>query len=258
LEKTPDKSLVKQRFTRGLNTYSEAAVTQRLMAEKLTAMIVRRKKHFDRVLEIGAGTGLLTSLLEENLTWKQRVVNDLAEECAPFHAERRDTVFLPGDAETVFWGSEPFDLICSNAAFQWFADLPAFLKKLKNSLSPEGLLAFTTFGPDNLQELSALTGRSLPYYPVHTLADWLAGEGFTVLESSGGIRVGHFADPLEILKQMRRTGVSASTDRTWWTPRRLAGFCRDYREHFSTPDRRVTLTWHPVYILAQVRKGNPK
>ena len=255
---TPDKSLVRKRFSRGLNTYSEAAVTQRAMAEKLTAMIVRRKKHFGRVLEIGAGTGLLTRLLEENITWKQRIVNDLAPECAPFHAGRRDTVFLPGDAETVFWGSEKFDLICSNAAFQWFADLPAFLKKLKNSLSSAGLLAFTTFGPDNLQELSALTGHSLPYYPVRTLADWLTGEGFTVLESSGGIRVEHFADPLEILKQIHRTGVGASSDRTWWTPRRLAGFCRDYRDRFGTPDRRVTLTWHPVYILAQTGKGELK
>ena len=50
MEKTPDKSLVRKRFSRGLNTYSEAAVIQRAMAEKAGYMEGRRNdKEYLRV-----------------------------------------------------------------------------------------------------------------------------------------------------------------------------------------------------------------
>ena len=248
----PDKNLVKKRFSRGLNTYSEAAVIQRDMAEKLTGMILSRQRVFRRILEIGAGTGILSGLMEDQLIWEERMINDLAEDCAPVHADRANTIFLCGDAETVDWGNEPFDLICSNAAFQWLADLPVFLKKLRKSLNSRGLLAFTSFGPENLKELTLLTGNSLPYHPIRQISSWLADSGFTVLEAVEEKHVRKFDDPLDILKQMRQTGVTASADKSWWTPRRLAAFRRNYREYFGTPDGKVQLNWNPIYILAKV------
>ena len=253
----PDKALVKKRFSRSLKTYSGDAEIQRIMAEKLTAMIVRRRTCFSRVLEIGAGTGLLTALLDEKISWEHRIVNDLAEDCAAFHLARRNTFFLPGDAETLEWGDEPFDLICSNAAFQWFGDLPAFLKKVKSSMNPEGLLAFTTFGPENLAEIRALTGQSLRYFPLDPLKNELHSCGFDVLDSYEDVLIRYFDDPLDLLKMMRRTGVTASANRTWWTPRRLAEFRHAYRERFGTPEHRVKATWHPVFILAQNNEGDP-
>lgn len=227
------------------------------MAEKLTAMIVRQRSCFGRVLEIGAGTGVLTGLLDEKISWEHRTVNDLAGDCASFHVSRPNTVFLPGDAETLDWGGDPFDLICSNAAFQWFAGLPAFLKKIKSSINQNGLLAFTTFGPENLTEIRELTGQSLHYLPLEQLKKELISCGFTVQDSGEEIRTRYFGDPLEILRTMHRTGVTASSVRTWWTPNRLTEFRRAYHERFGTPDQRVKLTWHPVYILAQNREGDP-
>ena len=247
----PDKALVKKRFSRRLNTYSGAAGIQRFMAEKLTAMIFSRQREFRRILEIGAGTGILSGLLDDRLVWEERMVNDLADDCAPFHANRRNTIFLSGDAETADWGDEPFDLICSNAAFQWLADLPAFLEKLRKSLNPGGLLAFTTFGPDNLKELTFLTGNSLSYYPAGQISGWLENSGFAVQEAFAENHVRLFDDPLDILKQMRQTGVTASSDKSWWTPRRLAVFRKNYRKCFGTPGGKVRLNWNPVYILAR-------
>ena len=253
----PDKALVKKRFSRSLKTYSGEAEIQKLMAEKLTAMIVRRRTRFSRVLEIGAGTGILTGLLDESITWEQRIVNDLAEDCAEFHSRRKNTAFLPGDAENLGWGGGPFDLICSNAAFQWFENLPGFLRKIQNSMVQNGLLAFSAFGQENLAELRTLTGQGLRYYPMRQLAGELNSCGFTVLDSCEEILTRQFDDPLDLLKKMRRTGVTASVDKTWWTPRRLAEFRCAYIEHFGTADRRVKLTWHPIYILAEFEGGDP-
>lgn len=248
---TPDKNLVKKRFSRSLSTYAESADIQRSMAEKLTGMIVRQGTSFPKVLEIGAGSGILTGMLDGKITWNARTVNDLAEDCAPFHTGRLHTVFVAGDAETLDWGDTAFDLICSNAVFQWFADLPAFLRKSKKILSPGGMLAFTSFGPENLRELKQLTGHGLDYYPPERLAEILVSCGFAVTDRSEEIRKCRFDDPLDILRKMRRTGVGASADKSWWTPHLLSEFRRRYRERFGTADHRVELTWHPIYILAR-------
>lgn len=246
----PDKSLVGKRFRRGLPTYSESAEVQRQMAERLTSMICGKRTDFTSVLEIGAGTGLLTGLLDRSIRWKRRIVNDLVEECRPFHADRADTVFVPGDAETAEWGADEFDLICSNAAFQWLTDLPSFLKKLHRASAPDGLLAFSTFGPDNLKELTELTGSRLDYHPRDGLEKLLTDAGYRLLHASEEIRIQSFDDPREILVQMRRTGVSASRARTWWTPRRIADLCAEYERRFRLPSGRLRLTWHPIYILS--------
>ena len=246
---TPGKTLIRKRFRRGLDTYSEAADIQTRMADKLCSMIAEYRKHFSDVLEIGAGTGLLTDRLDHSITWDRRMVNDLVKECSRFHSHRVKTVFLPGDAEKLDWGGT-FDLICSNAAFQWLTDLPAFLKRLKNFSSSGGLLAFSSFGPDNLKELTAVTGAGLHYYSIDELTAMLEQSGFQIHQAEIDTHIRNFADPLDILKEMRRTGVNASAGQVWWTPHKLAEFRKEYRNRFGNTGGSVNLTWKPVYILA--------
>ena len=95
---TPDKALIRKRFSRALDTYSEAADIQTDMADKLCSMISGYRTQFPVVLEIGAGTGLLTDRLDRMIVWEHRIVNDLAEECSRSHSHRDKTTFLPGDA----------------------------------------------------------------------------------------------------------------------------------------------------------------
>ena len=249
----PDKQLVRTRFERGLKSYSESAAVQRQMAEKLMSLLSNRNPSpfYSRILEIGAGTGLLTEIADRRLDWKERVVLDLVSGCAEYHAGRRNTVFLAGDAEQINWGSQPFDLILSNAAFQWFADLDAFAGKLRRSLSTGGWLAFTSFGPDNLHELTCLTGRSLKYFPARQLQDLLEKQGFAVRECIEEIQTQTFDEPLDILRHFRRTGVSASAGTVQrWTRRHLAEFCAEYRRRFSAGSK-VSLTWNPIYMVAK-------
>lgn len=249
----PDKQLVRTRFERGLKSYSESAAVQRHMAEKLIALLSCRNPapFYSRILEIGAGTGLLTEIIDRQLDWNERVVLDLVAGCAEYHAGRRNTVFLAGDAEQADWGAEPFDLILSNAAFQWFADLDAFAGKLRSSLPSGGWLAFTSFGPDNLKELTCLTGRSLTYLPAQQLKNLLEKRGFSVQECLEEKQTQSFDDPLDILRHFRRTGVSASAGAAQrWTRRRLDVFCAEYRRRFSSGPK-VILTWNPIYMVAK-------
>ena len=58
---------------------------------------------------------------------------------------------------------EELDLLISNATFQWLEDFGGFLTGMKSHLKKNGILAFSTFGPQNLREIRALTGSSLKY-----------------------------------------------------------------------------------------------
>ena len=78
----------------------------------------------------------------------------------------------------------------------------------------------------------------------------LERSGFRILQAEMESHIRMFGDPLDILKEMRRTGVNASAGQIWWTPRRLADFRKEYWNRFGNAEGDVNLTWNPVYILA--------
>jgi len=67
--------------------------------------------------------------------------------------------YIPRHARINFTGK--FDLITSNAAFQWFNDLDASLTEYKNALSEEGSILFSIFGPLTFRELSLSVKNAL-------------------------------------------------------------------------------------------------
>ena len=59
----------------------------------------------------------------------------------------------------------------------------------------------------------------------------------------------HFTDPMEVLRHLKYTGVTANASGTWTKGKQMR-FCEEYRNCFSTDDGQVTLTYTPVYLLA--------
>ena len=66
--------------------------------------------------------------------------------------------FLPCDAETLDF-PQGTDLITSCSTLQWFADTERFFTRCHHFLSDGGILAFSTFGKRNMQEIHTLTGH---------------------------------------------------------------------------------------------------
>jgi len=71
-------------------------------------------------------------------------------------------------------------LAWSNMALHWAADAPAALAELARVLAPEGLLMFSTLGPDTLKELRTAAGaaRVHRFADLHDVGDALVGAGF--------------------------------------------------------------------------------
>ena len=58
-----------------------------------------------------------------------------------------------------------------------------------------------------------------------------------------------FSDPMEVLRHLKYTGVTANATGVW-TKGKQTHFCEAYRERFATSEGKVTLTYTPLYLLA--------
>lgn len=111
-------------------------------------------------------------------------------------------------------------------------------------------MALSTFGPDNFEEIRATTGDGLVYYTSAELAGLLKQAGLTIEEQKEYARRLEFGSPTDVLRHIKATGVNAIR-KTRWTPRRLTDFETLYRSRFSTSSGTVTLTYHPILIVAR-------
>ena len=153
--------------------YEDAATVQRASAESLAARIAAADLvPAPRILELGCGTGFLTSAVARALGPARWTVSDIA----PAMIERaRDATGIVADyrvldGEAIDPAIGHFDLIASNLAFQWFEDLSLAVSRLASLLNEQGLLAFTTMAAGSFPEWTeALAADGLmsgtPAYP---------------------------------------------------------------------------------------------
>jgi malonyl-ACP O-methyltransferase BioC len=248
-----DKQRVRKSFQRAAASYDSQAMIQHLVADHLLGLLdCHDEKEIHRVLEIGCCTGLLTHKLTERCSEiRELVLNDLVESFAVQAGNQTGIPaisFLTGDIETMPL-SGPFDLIISSSTFHWLHDLERLLIKLADNLAPGGILAFSMYGPDNLQEIRQLTGIGLDYFSLQEVQD-MVEKHFTLEHSDQQLEVFHFATPMEVLSHLRRTGVNAVSVKPW-THRRLQRFNKEYSEKFSD-GQGVRLTYHPLYLIAHL------
>lgn len=247
-----DKSLVKARFARAIRTYGEGAVVQRRMAHELAGMVLRHAgaSRFERLLEVGSGSGLLTRELLGSCSVGSYWANDIVPESRhcleALFREHPDTrfTFLEGDVESIEALPAGLDLVVSNATLQWLEGLELFFARIARSLRPGGLFCFSTFGPGNMLEIAALEQRSLGYRTEAELVR-LAAPAFELLESASRLDELLFASPEAVLRHIRQTGVNALPPAAWG-PARHRAFLERYRNAYGVAGG-VRLTYHPLW-----------
>ena len=245
------------RFTSAASTYDRHASAQQQICRRLLSLL--RQEHeldFERVLELGCGSGGFTRLLLSEGRVGEWCLNDL---CESWHPElsrlMSGTVWhwLPGNAEAMHFPGQ-YDLVVSANALQWMHDLPGFVGRLADSVSPGGMLLFNLFSSRNLQEVRSLTSAGLEYLPAREIGRMLE-EHFHVLQLKEEDIILHFSNPISVLRHLKYTGVTATSSGVW-TKGRQRQFCEDYLARFSTPDGQVRLTYSPIYIVATKMKVN--
>ena len=172
-------------------------------------------------------------------------MNDLVGEAKSYIDKISPNIkFIEGDAEKIEF-PEKFDLIVSNAAFQWTEDFLMFFKKLSLSLNHNGLLAFSSFAPDNFKEISTITNNKLKYYENGEIIT-LAQKFFVPVFDSSEIITLDFDTPREVLTHMKSLGVNG-IDKRPWTKKDIIEFETTYRKLYPE----IKLTYNSSYFIFQ-------
>lgn len=184
----PDKSWVRRSFDRAAADYDAAAVLQREVGARLLERLDLIRLQPRRILDIGAGTGVATRALMKRYPKAQVVALDLAPAMLQLARKRapllRRLPCVCGDAEALPFAAGSFDMVFSNLTLQWCHELDRVFTGLQRVLRPEGLLMFSTLGPDTLIELrrswaEADAGEHVnTFFDMHDIGDGLVRAAF--------------------------------------------------------------------------------
>jgi len=246
-----DVALVKSRFEKGFSSYSSEAVVQKQMNQHLVAKLKELSPKTDSILEIGCGNGDLTQRFTENFQINNYVANDIV--CASclnlkeleLQCHPQEFRFVQGDAQVIDY-PDKFSAIISGATFQWFSDLKGMLQKLNSNLHNGGLLAFSTFGPQNLFQVKKLSGVGLEYQSFEEVKSLIPSE-YELLYAFEEQNTLQFPSAFDVLKHLKKTGVNGISKQTW-TRSKMEAFEQHYRSLYKSRGG-VELTYHPMYFI---------
>jgi malonyl-CoA O-methyltransferase len=191
-----DKRATRESFSRAAVSYDRAAVLQREVGDRMAERLDYVRIDPSRILDAGSGTGHGTLSLAARYPGAQRIALDMAPAMLRLALAkepgrvmsalrgRSRTDAVCGDIEQLPLAGASIDMVWSNLALQWVNDLPAALGEFARITRAGGLLMFSTFGPDTLQELraafAAVDGYShvSRFTDMHDIGDMLLEAGF--------------------------------------------------------------------------------
>jgi malonyl-CoA O-methyltransferase len=167
---------------------------------------------------------------------------------------RRTPQWVVADGGRLPLADESVDLVYSNLMLHWHPAPHRVFAEWTRVLRTDGLMMFSSFGPDTLLELRAAAAtalphaRPVPFVDMHDLGDMMVAAGL----ASPVMDVEHltltFRTPRELLREVRSLGANPRDDR--WsalTSGRRARLLLDALAAGRGTDGRISLTFEIAY-----------
>ena len=234
---------VARNFSRYAHLYEQYADVQNIVGRRLLDHALLPPQ-VSTILEIGCGPGNFTSMLLDRFQTARVMAVDIAEAMIETACRKVTTdrvAFQVEDAETMPVCGR-FDLITSNASFQWLTDMNAMFVRCANLLSSGNSLLFSAFGPRTFVELNACLKILLPnacipaerFLHKDQTGDFLRRIFGRVKESEILHEETH-ETVLDLLKKIKYTGETGDglTGNAFLGRDRLAELDRIYKQRFG-------------------------
>ncbi|MCW8934799.1 MAG: malonyl-ACP O-methyltransferase BioC [Gammaproteobacteria bacterium] len=151
-----EKHRIQKHFDAKAICYESSAVLQRNVCKELLQRLDLTNIKPSVILDVGCGTGWGTQDLLKKYKKAKVLSLDLSPEMLKQTKSKggwlRKPALICADAEDIPLQDESVDLIFSSLMLQW-CDYKKVFAEFKRLLKPDGLLMFSTFGPDTLKEL---------------------------------------------------------------------------------------------------------
>ena len=220
-----DRRAVRRNFGRAAKSYRAAS----RLEEEIGARMLERLDYVRiaprRILDAGSGPSRESAALLARYKTSDIVALDFSLEILRTMRKRifrKNPSRVCAELERLPFGDGGFDLVWSNMSLHWLGEPAAALSEFSRVLAPEGLLMFSTLGPDSLKELRAAAGRERvhAFHDMHDIGDMLVASGFAAPVMDMELLTFTYASPAALLADLRASGqTSARADR----PRGLAG-----------------------------------
>ena len=190
--------------------YSEVSEVQKEHGKELIEKLSLEKNM--KILDLGCGTGYLSSLLADCVGPEGKVVaidpNRSRLEIAEKQYSKPNLVFLEANDET--FPEDQYDLVFANYVLHWVENKAALLNKVYQNLKPGGRFASTVplYHPPIFQKMDNLIGsemvnkmqQALWYMPAPEFNHLAATIGFKVISCEVENRPLNFATVEDLLK----------------------------------------------------------
>ncbi len=260
----PDKQWVRASFNRSAPRYEEAAVLQREVGERLLERLPLFTMKPRRILDLGCGTGFVSRGLRQHYPGAKVVSLDLAEGMLREARSKRGFKekllrrqdFVCADAESLPFADDSFDMVISNLTLQWCGDLQGTFAELNRVLSKEGVLLFSSLGPDTLKELRAAWAavdaghqHVNHFHDMHDVGDAMLGARLLdpVMDREDIIIT--YAEAMGLMRDLKVLGahnVNPGRPRGLTTGASLRGVIEGY-EPFRRSDGQLPATYEVIY-----------
>ncbi len=245
-------------FERSARTYDEYAVLQRKVAEEMLERLQLINISPRYVIDVGCGTGFCTRQLHKiwarahilGIDLAAGMVHQASGQKGWFSKQaycQADAAFLPVNDASI-------DVVFSNLMLQWCEPIAVFTE-FRRVLSENGLLMFSSFGPDTLKELrhawAAIDDRPhvIDFADMHDHGDALLQIGFREPVMDVDRFTLTYSDVLGLLRDLHGIG-----SRNTMADRRTGLMGRDvlhqleqaYRQ-FADNEQRLPASYEVVY-----------
>ncbi|MEK6245726.1 MAG: methyltransferase domain-containing protein [Pseudomonadota bacterium] len=213
-----DARIARRRFERAANSYAQASRLEAEIGARMLERLDYVKLAPRRVLDAGSGPARDARALAKRYRKADVLAVDFSQ--AMLHAgrprlrffQRRPPKPVCADLARLPLAPATIGLVWSNMALHWAADPFAALRELHRVLAIEGLLMFSTLGPDTLAELRSAAGaaRVHSFADMHDLGDMLVAAGFAepVMDMERVTMV--YADGEALLADLRASGQTCA------------------------------------------------
>lgn len=256
-----NKNTVTKHFSKAAKEYDEYANVQKEMAFFLKDILEKESAY--EILEIGCGTGYLTKILADKFPDAHILATDISPDMiqsAKYKLSNyKNITYAILDGEKIPTDKK-YDLIISNAAFQWFSDYKQAFQHFFACLKSKGYLIYSTFGPKTFIELNQSFAHA--YEKNHIKEKYTTGPAFSemnaLIETSANagfistyqekIYTEYFSSPKEFLRSIKKIGAnnSSQSDRILINKKVMADMLTYYENTFFK-DNQIYTTYHAIY-----------
>ena len=144
---------IRKSFSDSAHEYDLMTSLHKEIGRELIHKVIKKPKA-DAVLDVGCGTGYLTAKAKFFFPGARIVGLDFAQGMLDVAREKHEGIeWVLADANHLPFGEAAFDIVISNLAYQWSANLAQSFAQASRVLGKDGVLACTLFGFHTCDEL---------------------------------------------------------------------------------------------------------